>query len=138
MNAIANMAANLATARHQVSGPSFPPTTRINIIREHLRTCGPATAAELGALVDLPATRTSALMCYDIRGGRIEVDRSDYPPTYRLTDRPPLPPSLLRAIEQLEEMGYTIVEPMTQRVTNQNHRARRAPFDRAASTEIAT
>jgi hypothetical protein len=111
MNAISSMAASLAGARHQVSGPSFPPTTRINIIREHLRTCGPATAAELGVLLDLPATRTSALMGNDIRDGRIEVDRRDYPPTYRMTDRSPLPRGLLRAIEQLEEMGYTIVEP---------------------------
>jgi hypothetical protein len=114
MNPFAQMTGALTTTsrRQDASLGPFPPMCKANILREHLRRHGPCTAAELGCLlVDTPATRASALLVNDIRAGRIEVDRTQWPRRYSMAAVVPLNPYLLRAIEQLQNRGYEVIAP---------------------------
>jgi hypothetical protein len=105
MNPFSQIAATLTAERHTAA------RSMTAIMREHMRRHGPCTAAELGCQVGLSATRASGALCRDIKTGRVEVDRRQWPHIYSLADNPPLPPSLQRSIELLKGRGYTVIEP---------------------------
>ena len=83
------------------------------LIRRHLESEGSATADVLGRVAGISSGLVSALLKQDLAAGRVDfIEGYDGKKrVYRHVVCPPPAPRLLRAIRELEGLGYTVAPP---------------------------
>jgi len=82
-------------------------------MRRHLELEGSATAEVLADVASIPSGRVSALLKDDLKCGRVGFMEGydGEKRVYHWNDQSVLTPTLRRAIEQLEELGYVVIAP---------------------------